>query len=184
MKIQYLQASSDQELFQILALQKANLELAISSAESQSQGFVTVDHTFELLQKMNRPYGHIIAKNKKKVIGYCLVMLPEFGAFIPVLNPLIQKIDKLVYQDKKLKESRYFIMGQVCIAKAYRGLGVFGGLYQHMQKKLSPHFDFIVTSIAIRNQRSLKAHGKIGFQVVAEYVDESGDDWAIVLWKI
>jgi len=63
-------AKSDKDLFEILALQKANLPANISFKEANSEGFVTVNHNFDLLKKMNSPFPHIIATSENKVIGY------------------------------------------------------------------------------------------------------------------
>ena len=132
MLIHYKQADQVSELNQVLALQKRNVETVISSEEARDEGFVTVHHTLELLTEMNKPHGHIIAKNEsQEVIGYCLVMLKEVHLKIPVLASLIHKIDQINFKDSPLSESNYCIMGQVCIDKVYRGKGVFHGLYSN-----------------------------------------------------
>ncbi len=185
MSVEYSQVSNINELRQVLALQKINQESAITAQESKSQGFVTINHTLEVLERMNTPHGHIIAKNVAgEVIGYCLVMLETMHSDMRILTPLIQKINQLTYRGHKLIESDYFIMGQVCIAKDFRGQGVFEGLYRHMEYCMSPHFDFIITSIAKRNTRSIRAHQKVGFQVIDEYIDDTEDDWVVVIWDI
>ena len=43
-----------------------------------------------------------------------------------------------------------------------------------MRKETSPHFDYIITEVEIRNQRSMKAHYKVGFKEILEYKDENG----------
>ena len=122
--------------------------------------------TQKRLSAMNEKYPHIVAKEGNEVIGYTLVMLPEFGNKIPVLIPLFEKIDQLSYQENLLLETPYFVMGQVCVSKNYRGKGVFTGLYQQMKKEMSPHFKYIVTEIATRNTRSMRAHEKVGFEML------------------
>jgi L-amino acid N-acyltransferase YncA len=181
MLIQFETAQSDSDIQQILDLQQSNLPQNISDTEAKEQGFVTVHHNFSILSKMNEKYPHIIAKNEGQVIGYTLVMLPEFGNQIPVLVPLFKKIDGLHYENQALKESKYFIMGQVCVAKAFRGKGVFSGLYQQMREEMSPHFQYIITEIATRNTRSMRAHEKVGFKTIHIYSTPK-EEWAIVAW--
>lgn len=184
MSVHYKQATQSSELEQILTLQRHNMEEAVSETEAREQGFVTVHHTLELLQDMNNPHGHILAVDEQnQVIGYCLVMLKQMGQRIPELTSLINKIDKIDYNGAPLHLADYCIMGQVCVARPFRGKGVFKGLYLKMKDALADHFDFIVTSIAKRNTRSVKAHCNVGFEIIDEYMDDQ-DDWYVVLWTI
>ena len=176
----YTYAQSDDELQKIIELQKENIPTAISQEEKESQGFVTVVHSLELLKQMNSPYPHVIAKVDNLVAGYALVMLPSFRNDIPVLIPMFDLIDQLSYQNKLLKDQKYVVMGQICIDKHYRGQGLFSGLYQQLQKQLSPHFDFLITEIAAENLRSLKAHEKVGFQTIKKYHADN-INWVLVL---
>ena len=179
--IEYTVAKTRGDLQQILVLQSTNLPVNISTEEAKDQGFVTVHHHYDLLESMNQPHPHIIAKAEGQVVGYTLVMLPEFGRRIPVLLPMFDKINQLIYEGIPLRESGYFVMGQVCVAKAFRGKGVFAGLYQKMKEKMSIHFKYILTEIATRNTRSMRAHQKVGFKTIHCYKTDS-EEWAIVLW--
>ncbi len=174
-------AKNDNDLNQILALQKLNLERSITPDELQQEGFVTVDHNFDLLSKMNVPYPHIIAKEDERIIGYALVMQRSFAQDIPVLIPMFEQINKIVYEGELLDTVKYFIMGQVCIAKNYRGQGLFRGLYEKMRKEMSPHFKYVITEVSDRNQRSLRAHIKVGFKDVKRY-EAGGEAWIVLLW--
>lgn len=179
--IQFTTSNNSNEIQQILDLQYINLPQNINAIEAKEQGFVTVHHNFEVLLAMNEKFPHIIAKDKEKIIGYTLVMLPEFGNKIPVLIPLFEKINQLSYQGNILGKASYFVMGQVCVAKAYRGQGIFAGLYQQMKKEMSPHFKYIITEIATRNTRSMRAHEKVGFETIHIFSTPE-EEWAIVAW--
>lgn len=181
--IQYTTASTKKDLQEILQLQLANLPKNLSAEEAKNQGFLTVHHSPELLQTMNIPYPHIIAKFDNQVIGYTLVMLQKFKDVIPVLKPMFQKINSLSFHNKPLSNTKYFVMGQVCVDKKFRGQGVFNGLYQQMRKDMAPFFDCIITEIATRNTRSMRAHEKIGFEVISIYSTQE-EEWAIVGWDI
>lgn len=179
--IHYTKAESPQDLWQILELQAQNLPHCVDEEEKKSQGFVTVQHEIELLREMNLKYQHIVAKADDRVVGFALVMLEEFGDQIPILVPMFQLIDQLEYKDKSLKDIPYFVMGQICIDKAYRGQGVFQGLYHALREHMKPHFELVVTEIATRNERSLKAHSKVGFEPIKRYKAD-GEEWEIVVW--
>jgi len=179
--IQYSTATNQEDIQQILELQWMNLPINISTSEAKDQGFVTVHHDIDILTAMNEKFQHVIAKHEGKIIGYTLVMLPEFGNRIPVLTSMFDKINQLSFNDKSLKNTPYFVMGQVCVDKKFRGQGVFYGLYQKMKIEMSTHFDCIITEIATRNTRSMRAHEKVGFETIDIY-STSKEEWAIVAW--
>ncbi|MCC9136584.1 GNAT family N-acetyltransferase [Pontibacter silvestris] len=176
--------SDNAEIESILLLQKANLACNLSAEEIASQGFVTVAHNPELLRKMNEAAPSIIAKDENKVIGYAIAMTQDFKNDVPVLIPMFQAMDKLEYKGKKLHEFSYVVSGQVCVAKEYRGQQVFDQLYHTYKEKYAGQYDLIVTEIASRNSRSLKAHGRIGFEVLHSYLAPDGENWEIVIWDL
>jgi RimJ/RimL family protein N-acetyltransferase len=74
---------------------------------------------------------------------------------------------------------RYYVMGQICVAAGHRGQGVFDALYQGHRDHHGAAFDRVVTEIATRNVRSMRAHARVGFRVLEIYSDAT-DTWAIV----
>jgi len=179
--IRYTKASDDTHLEAIIQLQSQNLPTNISQQEADNQGFVTLQHDVDLLRRMNQPFPHIVALDDDQVVGYALVMLRLLEKEIPLLVPMFEHINPLVYAEKPLGEQSYFIMGQVCIAKSHRSQGLFEGLYQKLKEQMSPHFDYIVTEISSRNLRSQRAHFRIGFELIKEYQAPNGASWMIVL---
>ena len=77
--IRYKRASRKDELEQILKLQQDNLPSVVSEEIKKTEGFVTVHHDFDILNKMNEVCPHIIATSDEKVVGYTLCMHPKFG---------------------------------------------------------------------------------------------------------
>ena len=68
--------TSEKELTKILQLQEKYLVSNITdSGELKSQGFLTVQHTHELLQQMHSLAPSIIIKDGDEVVAYALVML-------------------------------------------------------------------------------------------------------------
>lgn len=170
----YCRASSDEELNQILKLQKQNLPRTLSVSEKENEGFVTVDHKFEILKQMNDYTPHVIAKQGEKVVGYALCMHPKFADGIEILKPMFKQIDKVFS-----KPETYIVMGQVCVDKTYRKMGIFRGLYNFMKQELKENFNYIITEVDAKNTRSLNAHLAIGFTIIKEfYTDET--DWIII----
>jgi len=70
-------------------------------------------------------------------------------------------------------------MGQVCVDQAWRGRGLFDGLYAAHRQYFSGRFDLLVTEISMRNQRPLKAHARVGFVEIDHFRDEI-DEWSVV----
>jgi len=70
-------------------------------------------------------------------------------------------------------------MGQICVAKSHRRMGVFKGLYNYMAKVMKAQFDKIITEVSANNQRSLDAHLYSGFNILLEYT-AAKEKWVIV----
>jgi hypothetical protein len=176
--IVYTKASSEKELKQILGLQRKNLPKDLSNEEKSNEGFLTVEHTLEILKKMNDYCPHSIAKYNDKVVGFALPMTKDIGDEITVLKPMFYQINQIISDEK------YMVMGQICIEKEFRKKGIFRGLYQFMKTDICPNkFDLIITEIDINNHRSINAHKSVGFTKMKDYKFED-KNWRIVSLKI
>lgn len=172
----YKRVSNLEELKQIQVLQLENSVLNLALEEKLQEGFVTAQHSVELLKKMNTACAHIIAKDNEKVIGFALVMLPSFRNELEVLIPMFDRIDALIPVDKS-----FVVMGQICIAKTHRKQGIFRQLYHFYRAELQSEFDYLITEVDSINLRSMQAHEVIGFKTIESYV-EAGVTWNIILW--
>lgn len=173
--------STIQELEQILLLQKENLQQHIDDAEIKSQGFVTLQHDLKALQQMHDLAPTVIIKDDDKVVAYALTMLKECRQLTPKLEPMFALLDQLYWKDRLLTDHSFYVMGQVCIAKAYRGQGLFDELYSHHKKMYQSQFNLFITEIATRNLRSIRAHERVGFKTIHIHRDNL-DEWAVVGW--
>jgi GNAT superfamily N-acetyltransferase len=179
-------ANSTADLQGILALQRQNLAQHVSAAEAVSQGFVTVGHTLAMLEAMHAVGPSIVARARSsagpaEVVGYALMMPREARSLVPILEPMFELLASLSWQGRPLSTLRYYVMGQVCVAKAFRGQGVFDALYQAHAAAYRDRFDLIVTEVALRNTRSMRAHERVGFAPIHRYRDDV-DDWQILGW--
>jgi L-amino acid N-acyltransferase YncA len=181
--ITYTTAQNDTDLHQILALQKQNLAAGLTKEQINSQGFVTVSHRFEDLKKMNEIEQHVIGKDNDRVVAYLLAMTEHSKFDVPVLFPLFEMFERVDYQNKKIAGYKYIVVGQACVAENYRGKGVFDACYAAYRDCFKNKYDFAITEIAIRNQRSINAHKRIGFESIYSYAAPDGEEWSVVLWK-
>jgi ribosomal protein S18 acetylase RimI-like enzyme len=173
--------STTEELQQILKLQEENLIQHIDETEMRSQGFVTLRHDLKILEQMHSLAPSVIIKYDDKVVAYALTMLQECRQLIPDLEPMFALLDKLSWNDKPLNDFSFYVMGQICVAKQYRGQGLSDELYRHHKKIYQPEFDLFITEIATRNPRSIRAHERAGFKIIHTYRDEL-DEWVVVGW--
>jgi ribosomal protein S18 acetylase RimI-like enzyme len=175
--IEARQVTDERELQQILDLQRRNLPRNLSAREMAENGFVTVEHTLDVLQRMHALVPSIVAKDGGELAGYALVMPVECRSFIPVLVPMFQRLEAL-----RMFERRFYVMGQICVASPYRGRGVFDALYRAHREHLRNRFDACVTEVSVRNTRSLRAHQRIGFEELERYRDQT-DEWVLLVWN-
>ena len=162
-------------------MQALNLKQNITAEEAIDQGFLTASYTIEYLQEMNAVSSSIIAKDGDKVVGYALVTTKESKNGHDLIEDLFDAIDACEYNGQLLKDVNYIVVGQLCVAKEYRGQDLVQKLYGHFRDCLSNEFTYLVTDVAKANVRSLKAHKKRGFQVINELM-YGGFGWDIVLW--
>ena len=175
------EVTNDDELLQIHQLNRENLKGNISQQEQEEQGFVTWLYPVSLLRQIHELAPSVIVKDGNKVVGYALVTPLEAGSFHPDLQVMMDHLEQLVYKGKPLAEYRYYIMGQVCIDKEYRGKGVFKMLFEKHREIYGNSYDLLVTEVSSSNYRSQKAHEKVGFTTIHTYSDAL-DEWNVVVW--
>lgn len=176
MNVQYTRASSEDELLQILELQKKNAFASVNKKEQEKEGYVTVSHSYKILKLMNDACPHIIAKDGDLVVGYALVMLQEFRDEISILSAMFETASEL------LGDKKYLAVGQICISMEYRKQGIFRGMYNFYKEELQSEFDCLLTEVATDNHRSLNAHLNVGFKILKTQVSD-GVSWELINWN-
>ncbi|WP_443936677.1 GNAT family N-acetyltransferase [Pedobacter sp. MW01-1-1] len=175
-------SDSVSDLEGILELQKQNLKAGLSAKEITEQGFVTVAHTLDDLERMHHYEKNIVAKDGAKVVAYVLGMTQASQNDIPRLQEMFDSFNHVQYKGKSVSASNYVVVGQVCVDKNYRGQGLFQQIYQAYKNHFSKRYDFAITEVASINLRSMNAHKRVGFETIHTYVDESGIEWNLVVW--
>jgi ribosomal protein S18 acetylase RimI-like enzyme len=166
---------AEADLQGLLALQRRNHRDTLPPEEARAQGFVTVIHDEETLRAMNALLPSIVCRDDGAVVGYALSMAPACRALVPILAPMFATLDALSL-------GRFYVMGQICVAEAHRGRGVFDLLYREHRERFKGDYDRVVTEVATRNVRSMRAHARVGFRTLKIYRDDV-DEWAIVAWE-
>ena len=173
--------TKNEELQQIHDLNQQNLKQHLGTEEREKEGFVSWLYPVELLRQMQELAPTVIVKDENRVVGYALTTLKEASRFHPDLKIMFANLESLTYKDRPLFSYQFYCMGQICVAKDYRGKGIVQMLYQKHKETYGQEYDFLLTEISTRNPRSIKAHEKIGFKTVYTYKDAM-DEWAVVIW--
>ena len=159
-------ADTKEELLGILKVQAQNHRDNLSNEALHQYGYVTVKHTYEMLEKMNAKARQVIATVNNEVVAYALVMMKEFKDLIPVLVPMYGTFEKVEYNGKKLNELNYYVMGQICVRDDFKRKGIFKKLYEKHKEEYSKYFDYCLTEVSSNNIPSMIAHEKVGFKTV------------------
>ncbi|MEM6428410.1 MAG: GNAT family N-acetyltransferase [Deinococcota bacterium] len=176
-------ASSDAQLKQILALQRRYHKQTLNADEQRAEGFVFAEHTLPLLKRMSAKLPQAIALVDNQVVGYCLSLSLSLQSALPNLAAMFAQFERCSYRGKPLVDYPFFVGGQVCVDRAYRGQHLMSQLYHQIQQSLQSDYDLCVTEIAARNNVSVCAHKKMGFEIISTYTDEH-EEWVIVAWDL
>jgi hypothetical protein len=177
-------ASSAQHFEQILDLQRRYHARSLSPDAQEREGFVFAEHSLPLLRRLSAELPQAIAvANEGVVVGYCLSMSLSLRDEIPSLVPMFDQFGRCAYRGRPLSSFRFFVGGQVCVDRAYRGRGLLARLYEQVRLSAPNTYDLCVTEIAVRNQVSIRAHQRMGFETISTYSDGS-EDWVIVAWDL
>jgi L-amino acid N-acyltransferase YncA len=174
-------ANTQSDLEGILLLQRENLAQNVTEEEKLDQGFVMVSHKLSDLQDFSKYAPQLILKEGGKVVGYLLAMSKSLRETVPMLKPMFEQIDQITHSGKEIRDSNYLIVGQVCIGKEFRGLGLIDEMFAEYQKIFEEDYDFAITEIVTTNSRSIRAHLRVGFEIIHKFKDEF-QEWNIVLW--
>lgn len=179
--VEAMRVSGLEDLQLILKLQQQYLRGKATPLEEREQGFLTVAHNLETLKQMHALEPSVIIKDGAQLVAYALVMPHACSSLVPELFSMFDGLQQLSYHDRPLLESNFYVMGQVCVAKEYRSQGLFDLLYRQHQAFFQYKYDFVLTEIATRNTRSMRAHQRVGFQQLA-LLRDALDEWSVVTW--
>jgi hypothetical protein len=139
--------------------------------EDKKDGFVTTSFTKEQMAKLiEEENGLFIAKDGDRVVAYAMAASWTFWSVWPIFRYMIENLDKLEYDGKKLTTENSYQYGPVCIDKEYRGSGMLEGLFEFSREVMSKRYPVLITFINKINPRSYTAHTrKVGLEVIDEF---------------
>jgi len=173
--------TTDDEIYQIAALSNANLATNISAETKAKEGFVSWRYDPAILAALHAVAPSVVAMDGTALAGYAITLTRESLSLYPAAAPTYEHAATLSFDGRPLKDQRFYLMGQICVAEPWRGQGIVGVLYEGHRRFYRGHYDFLITEISIANPRSLKAHQKIGFEIIDTHHDTAGH-WDVVAW--
>jgi GNAT superfamily N-acetyltransferase len=174
-------ASTDRHFEQILDLQRRYHTSSLSPEVQAHEGFVFARHSPDLLRRMAALLPQAIALADDVVVGYCLSLPLSLGAEVPALSPMFDHFRRCAFRGRPLSAIQFFVGGQVCVDRAHRGRGLLARLYEHNRASAPAGYELCVTEIAVRNQVSVRAHARMGFETISTYSD-GREQWIVVAW--
>ena len=148
----------------------AKYQIDSISHEDKKDGFVTTSFTKEQLVKViNEEQGLFIARKNDKVVAYVMCGSWKFCSIWPIFTQMVQDLPKLSYLGQAITTENSYQYGPVCIDKNVRGSGVLEALFDFAREEMSQRYPIMVTFINKINQRSFKAHTRLGLEVIAEF---------------
>ena len=173
--------STDNELEQIAALSNANLSANISAETKAREGFVSWVYTPEILKALHAVAPSVIVMDGGALAGYAITLTRECLPLYPAAADTFMHASTLFFGGRPLSQHPFYLMGQICVAEAWRGKGIVDVLYQGHRQFYHSRYDFLVTEISTSNPRSLRAHQKVGFAIIDTHHDPAGH-WDVVCW--
>ena len=129
---------------------------------------------------MDRELFVFVCVDSGKVVGYVGAGTVEFNKTIPRPRALLERCSQIPYKGKLLSSYSFFILGPVCIDKAYRGRGVFSGMAEKFAE-MEHTQDLAIGFTPVGNDRLLTASKKVRSEVVGQFEAEGQTFWILVI---
>lgn len=140
------------------------------SPEDKKDGFVTTSFTKEqLTQLINEENALFIARKNGTVVAYVMCGSWKFCSIWPIFTQMIHDLPNLSYLGQTITTENSYQYGPVCIDKSVRGSGALEAIFDFAREEMSKRYPILVTFINKVNQRSFKAHSRLGLEVIAEF---------------
>lgn len=163
----------------LVELQRANLATKLSVSEQKSEGFLSGYLDVPVLRECNHDGCVLVIAHHDEPIGFLAMHRPQFKLIPPLELAMLAVLNGMTVERKKFNEWQPCMCGPVCIAKEFRGQGLFEKLYEHVPE-FAGDCDLVVTLISTDNQRSLAAHRKVGLKAINQFFWEGREFFVLV----
>ncbi len=157
---------NDNDYDALLKLQKENVAVP---NEERSGGFLSAEFTAEQLRVMHESAGIVVAFAGDTLAAYFCLSTFEVNKDAPIVVAMREAMRDAVLDQRALDSYSFVVAGPICIARPYRGTGLFERLYDFAAAHFGGRFELAVAFIARDNQRSVNAHVKVGMSPIAQF---------------
>src|SRR5690625_7438940 len=105
--IRIRKAENESDIRGILALQRQHLRTSENLSKDWSDGFVTLQHTDDILRQMMAESPQMIALYDGAVVGYNLSMVPHGSDTFRIWKPMMEAFENINIDGKKMTEHSY-----------------------------------------------------------------------------
>jgi hypothetical protein len=162
----------------IVKLQDLNLASNITD-DQKKDGFLSAAFSAQQFQSMDNDGCVIAGLDGESVKAFLCSSTPMFNLPFPLPAAMIERFSSIDLGGRSLSNQQVLITGPVCIDQSVRGQGVLEKLYEALYKELFGQYDAAVVFVSKENPRSIKAHEKLGLNVVDEF-DFGGKNYVIM----
>lgn len=152
----------------ILALQKSNLYSELTAAQ-RTRGFVTTPFTIPQIEEIIEEDGIFVVERKGQIIAYAFAGTWKYFEQWAIFPFMAVRLPGLSFKGGEITTSNSFQYGPVCIDAQYRGKKLLNSIFEVMRLEFVQKFPISITFINKVNQISLRAHQKLGWEIVDEF---------------
>jgi len=153
----------------VLTLQALNLQANLPAVALEN-GFVTTPFTPELIAQIIQMDGLFVAEDKGEIIAYVYAGSWNYFQQWSIFAFMVNRFPSLHFKHQAITVENSFQYGPICIATAYRGMGVLQTIFEEMRIAFAPKYPISITFINAINKRSTKAHTeKLGWTIIDEF---------------
>ena len=158
------------DITEILTLLKA-YQINTIAEEDKKDGFITADFTPDQMEALiTQEDGCFVAKDQGRIVAFALSASWGFWSAWPIFQKMIEDLPSLTYQGYQLSIENSYQYGPVCVARDYRGTGVFQDLFAFALQQMSTRYPVMLSFINTINERSYAAHiTKLGLDVIQQF---------------
>lgn len=138
--------------------------------KDKPDGFVTTLFTEEQFKEIiEKENGLFVATDNNRVIAYAMAASWEYWSAWPLFQYMLKDLSSTEYLGKNLSIENSYQYGPVCIDKDYRGTEVLPNLFEFSRREMNKRYPILITFINHINPRSLRAHEKLGVEVIKNF---------------
>lgn len=145
--------------------------IATISQRDRDDGFVTTlfsNTQFEDL--IVKEDGLAVAIHGDEVVAYAMAASWQYWCNWPLFQHMIADLPRNSFHGHRLSCENTYQYGPICIHRDYRGSQVLPNLFEFSRRQMVSRFPILITFINRINSRSLRAHTKLGLEIIKDFV--------------